>query len=111
MEMKNSSPIKLLLRSCFYLIMALLADSLLVGMGIAYYHYFPSTSAEGSAWGSLDDGLSLAVIAGFFTLIALIWWTVKCVDTMIRNRNNHAVLWSHILLLLLVYSSMVFVFV
>ena len=108
--MKRRLPTNILLRSFLSLVLTFLVLLALVGIALAYYHYFPSTSAEGSAWGNLDDSLSLMVLSGFFSLVALIWWTVKCIGTMINNRNSQFVLWTHTFLLLLVYGSLVFVF-
>jgi hypothetical protein len=108
--MKRRLPTNILLRSFLSLVLTFLVLIALVGIALAYYHYFPSTSAEGSAWGNLDDSLSLMVLSGFFSLVALIWWTVKCIGTMINNRNSQFVLWTHTFLLLLVYGSLVFVF-
>jgi hypothetical protein len=75
--------IRLFLLAMRDLLMASMAAAIVVGVFALYYHYNPSTSAEGSAWAAMDDAMSMGVIAILTVVVALVWWAMR-----VASRGN-----------------------
>ncbi|MBL7805448.1 MAG: hypothetical protein JNL02_17035 [Saprospiraceae bacterium] len=69
-----------------------------------YYEHFPSYSSEGSAWGSLDDALSIAFASLVFLLAALIWWSRRMIADVARLKSYTGFVAAQLLLLLIPWA-------
>ncbi len=96
-----------LLFNFWSLLLALALAALATWLAALCYQYFPSYSAEGSAWGSLDDGLSIMVLGMLFFLIAIVWWTIRVVLDIVRHREHSHFVWGNVLLLGIFYAVVV----
>ena len=102
----SSTPVylKSLLSCVISLFVILLMAGLIMVLILWYYKSFPSYSSEGSAWGGMDDALSLAVWMVLISVLAISGWAVKLLRNLYRHRNEKYVIASHLALLVLVCS-------
>ncbi|HPH84015.1 MAG TPA: hypothetical protein PLC48_01100 [Ferruginibacter sp.] len=103
---RNQTSTPVYLKSLLSCVISLLLILFMAGLAIVlvlwYYKSFPSYSSEGSAWGGIDDALSVAVWMVLVSVLAISWWMVKLFRNLYRNRKEKHVVNSHLALLVLV---------
>lgn len=105
---RNHSSTPVYVKSLLSCVKSLFMIFLIAGVSIVlilwYYNSFPSYSSEGSAWGGMDDALSIAVWMVLISVLAISGWAVKLLRNLYLHRNEKYVITSHLALLVLLCS-------